>query len=230
MTTTPASGRLPVDALCYECWVPQVSFHVSGCTPYDVRPILELPQCGVTAEAQYASDLTRLMIVIHVLGGSILTEQANPGLRRDHVITLSLGDAVVALEVRGPIPLRSALSAVAGPTVRARLVPLPLRVRFDLPALWTPLVAGRHGDLRPYRPPLRFLLPLVVIGLAFPAVRLKTVPHRAITREGLEWLNSLTARATLHTFRRHLGHATPRTFDSKAKRAREGLLATLLHE
>jgi hypothetical protein len=89
------SGRQLVDARCYECWLPHVSLHICGGTPYGIRPILELPQDCVAAEARYATDPTRRMAVIHMLGRPSRTDTADTVLSRDHRFQLCRYKAVL---------------------------------------------------------------------------------------------------------------------------------------
>lgn len=100
----PGSGRQPADARCYECWLPRDSFHVSGSPPYGIGPVLELPQRGIAAEAQYATDPTRPVAVIHLCGGGGRTCAAGASLRGDRFVALGFGDAVPALRVLLPPP------------------------------------------------------------------------------------------------------------------------------
>ena len=197
MTTTQASGRQLVDARCYECWLPRDSFHVSSSPPYGIGPILELPQCGIAAEAQYASDPTRVVAVIHMLGGSSKTDTADALLLRDHRVQLGGRQTVLALEVADSVPLGTARPAIARPAVRRRLVALPLGVRLDLFALWAPLVPARNRNPYTDRLTLGFPPPPVVLRGAFAAVGLEAVRPGAVAGECADRTGPLTGRALL---------------------------------
>ncbi|CAL9397538.1 hypothetical protein SUDANB140_01385 [Streptomyces sp. enrichment culture] len=194
MRTTRASGRQPVDARCYECWLPRVSFQVSGSPPYGIGPILQLPQRSVAAEAQYATDPTRLVAVIHVCSGSRKTDAADASLTCDQGITLRLGDAVLTLQV-ACTPLHC--FAERRQAVGSRAVSRPLTVGFDLAACPAQLVPLRYlnpgADVAPFGQ-----LPLLVIGRrALPAVSLQPITHRLVPRKRCPRFVLLAPRATL---------------------------------
>src|ERR1044072_4233183 len=107
---SPASGRQLVDARCYECWLPHVSFQICGGTPYGIRSVLELPQCRIAAEAEYATDPTLLVAVIHMCGRGGKAYAADALLLGPHRVQLHRREAVLALEIADPVPLRPALS------------------------------------------------------------------------------------------------------------------------
>lgn len=197
---SPASGRQLVDARCYECWLPHVSFQVCGATPYGIRSVLELPQCRIAAEAEYATDPTRPVVVIHMCCGGGKAYAADARLRGDESIALRFRQAVLPLQMTCPAVFRLARLAPARKAVRSTELPMPLSVRLDLSASATVLVAGRDVALAVHIEARGLPALQVILLRAFPAIGLQSISHRLITRERFSQKRPATPGAP---FRRH---------------------------
>lgn len=209
-----------VDARCYENWLPRVSFHVCRSPPYHVGPILELPQCRVAAEAQYATDPTLLMAVIHMCGRSRQTYAADASLGGDQLVTFRFGHAVLTLQMALPPLDRPACLAACRQAVRRSGVAMPLTVRLDLTTGPAKLVSGRDVHLLAHR--LSHCLPAApvvrgaVLCHALPAPHLKAVTPVLVSRKCSGRKVPLASRALLHA--RLASHSlSPRHLRSEGK-------------
>lgn len=90
----------------------------------NVYTVPELPETSVAVEAQQAADVSVLVAVVHVLGGVLPADGAQPALLLEHAVGVLRADAVAALQVVGP-----------GTPVKALVLSLPR-------ALWHGLQYG----------------------------------------------------------------------------------------